>query len=48
MQELYHNKPHSALDGKTPVEVFKQDDKNIRWASKEQLDYASYLPRKDW
>lgn len=40
MQELYHNKPHSALDGKTPVEVFKQDDKKIRWASQEQLDYA--------
>lgn len=40
MQELYHNKPHSALDGKTPMSVFKQDDKNIRWASQEQLDYA--------
>lgn len=40
MQELYHHKPHSALDGKTPMSVFKQDDKNIRWASQEQLDYA--------
>lgn len=46
MQELYHNKPHSALDGKTPVEVFKQDDKNIRWASKEQLDYAFVFTEK--
>lgn len=40
MYELYHNKPHSALDGQTPLSVFKQDDKNIRWADKEQLNFA--------
>jgi transposase InsO family protein len=40
MHELYHNKPHSALDGQTPLSVFKQDTKEIRWASKEQLDFA--------
>ena len=40
LYELYHNKPHSALGGKTPLTVFKQDKKDLRWASKEQLDFA--------
>lgn len=40
LYELYHNKPHSALSGKAPLTVFKQDKKDLRWASKEQLDFA--------
>ncbi|NLM78695.1 MAG: transposase [Ruminococcaceae bacterium] len=46
LQELYHNKPHSALEGQTPLTVFKQDNKNLRWASKEQLDYAFVFTEK--
>lgn len=46
IQELYHNKPHSALDGKTPLMAFKQDSKNIRWATMEQLDYAFVFTEK--
>lgn len=46
IQELYHHKPHSALDGKTPLAIFKQDNKDLRWASKEQLDYAFVFTEK--
>jgi putative transposase len=44
--ELYQNKAHSALDGKTPVQVFKEDDRPLRWASKEQLDFAFVFTEK--
>lgn len=40
LHELYQTRPHSALDGKTPLQAFKEDDKALRWASKEQLDFA--------
>ncbi len=40
LRELYQTKPHSALDGKTPEQAFKEDSKSLRWASKEQLDFA--------
>lgn len=40
VHELYQNKTHSALDGKTPEQAFKQDDKPLRWATGEQLDFA--------
>ena len=40
LHELYLTKPHSGLSGKTPEEAYKQDDKALRWATKEQLDHA--------
>ena len=40
LQELYLTVPHSALDGKTPEQAYKEDDRPIRWATKEQLDHA--------
>ena len=46
IQELYHHKPHSALNGQTPLEVFKQDNKPLRWATREQLDYAFVFTQK--
>lgn len=46
LQELYHNKPHSALSGKTPTRAFKEDDRALRWASKEQLDFAFVFTEK--
>ena len=46
IQELYHHKPHSALNERTPLEVFKQDSKSLRWATREQLDYAFVFTQK--
>lgn len=46
LYELYQTKPHSALDGKTPCRVFKEDDRPLRWASKEQLDFAFVFTEK--
>ncbi|NLO36360.1 MAG: transposase [Clostridiaceae bacterium] len=46
IQELYHHKPHSALNGQTPQEVFKADNKPLRWATREQLDYAFVFTQK--
>jgi len=40
LSELYHRKPHSALSGKTPEQVFKEDSCPLRWATKEELDWA--------
>jgi len=40
LSELYQRKPHSALSGKTPEQVFKEDDRPLRWATKEELDWA--------
>ena len=40
LSELYHHKPHSALSGKTPEQVFKEDSCPLRWATQEQLDWA--------
>lgn len=44
--ELYQNKPHSALEGKTPSQAFKEDDRPLRWASKEQCDFAFVFTEK--
>ncbi len=46
LHELYQNKVHSALDGKTPQQAFKEDDRSLRWASKEQLDFAFVFTEK--
>ena len=40
LSELYQHKPHSALSGKTPEQVFKADDRPLQWTTKEQLDWA--------
>lgn len=46
LSELYLNKPHSALGGKTPEQVFREDQRALRWASKEQLDFAFVFTEK--
>jgi putative transposase len=46
LYELYQIKPHSALDGKTPEQAFKEDDRPLRWASREQLDFAFVFTEK--
>ncbi len=46
LYELYQTKPHSALNGKTPEQAFKEDDRPLRWASKEQLDFAFVFTEK--
>ena len=46
LYELYQTKPHSALDGKTPEQAFKEDDRPLRWAGKEQLDFAFVFTEK--
>lgn len=40
LHEIYHKKPNSALDGRTPDQAFKEDDRILRWATGEELDYA--------
>jgi len=40
LSEGYNNKPHSALDGKTPVEVFGTDNAPLRFSSIEALGEA--------
>lgn len=46
LYELYQTKPHSALDGKTPLRAFKEDDRRLRWANKKQLDFAFVFTEK--
>ena len=46
LYELYQTKPHSALDGKTPEQAFKEDGRPLRWAGKEQLDFAFVFTEK--
>jgi putative transposase len=46
MQELYQHKPHSALNGKTPDQAFRENDKPLRNASVEDLNYAFKLTEK--
>lgn len=46
LYELYQTKPHSALDGKTPEQAFKEDDRSLRWVGKEQLDFAFVFTEK--
>ena len=38
LSELYLIKPYSALGGKMPGQAFKEDQRTLRWASKEQLN----------
>lgn len=40
LQEIYHSNPHSALSGKSPIEAFKGDSSEIRWATTEQLNFS--------
>ena len=40
LSEAYNNKPHSALDGKTPAEVFASDAAPLRFSSFEALKEA--------
>jgi len=37
IQELYQQKPHAALDGKTPEQAFLSDSRTLRFATAEQL-----------
>lgn len=46
LSELYHRKPHSALEGKTPLQVFKEDNHELRWANMQQLDFAFVFTEK--
>lgn len=46
LKELYLNKSHSALGGRTPQEAFKEDQKQLRWAGKEELDYGFLFTEK--
>ena len=43
IQELYQQKPHTALDGKTPEQAFLSDSRPLRFATSEQLLEAFQL-----
>jgi putative transposase len=40
LEQTYNNRPHSALDGKTPMERFLSDQEMIHFASKERVERA--------
>lgn len=40
LEHVYNNRPHSALDGQTPMERFLSDQETIRIASKERIERA--------
>lgn len=46
VQELYQHKPHSALNGKTPDQAFRENDQPLRYASVGDLNYAFKLTEK--
>jgi len=43
IQELYQQKPHAALDGRTPEQTFLSDSRAMRFATSEQLSEAFQL-----
>ena len=40
VEEFYHNRPHSSLDGKSPLEVYRSSIKNIRTETYEAITEA--------
>jgi len=43
IQELYQHKPHSGIDGKTPDQAFRENDRPLRHASVDDLNFAFKL-----
>ena len=43
LDQIYQNKPHAALDGKTPEQAFQSDTRPLRFATNEQLSLAFQL-----
>lgn len=43
LQELYQHKPHSSLNGRTPDQAFRENDRALRYASVEDLNFAFKL-----
>lgn len=43
LDQLYQQKPHAALDGKTPAQAFQSDSRPLRFATGEQLSIAFQL-----
>ena len=46
MQELYQYKPHSALNGKTPDQAFRENDRQLRYACVDDLNFAFKITEK--
>lgn len=46
LQELYQHKPHSALDGRTPDQAFKENERILRYASVDDLNFAFKMTEK--
>lgn len=43
LDQIYQQKPHSSLDGKTPDQAFRSDNRPLRFATSEQLSLAFQL-----
>ena len=49
IESEYHHQPHSALSGRTPLEVWETDAEQIRWADDHaQLEHAFYGEVERW